>query len=59
MAEITQAQVGCQIAGVQFFSSTAIAQWIERRPGDFAPGFVACWRASLEQKAAPQRNLPV
>ena len=48
-----------EIAGVQFFSPTAITQWIERRPDDFAPGFVACWRASLEQKAALQRKHPV
>lgn len=47
-----------EIAGVQFFPPAAITEWIERRPGDFAPGFIACWRASLEQKAAPQRELP-
>jgi 16S rRNA (adenine1518-N6/adenine1519-N6)-dimethyltransferase len=47
-----------EIDGVQFFSPAAITQWIERRPGDFAPGFVACWRASLAQETAPPRNHP-
>ncbi len=45
-----------EIDGVQFFPPAAITQWIERRPGDFAPGFVACWRASLAQETAPLRN---
>jgi 16S rRNA (adenine1518-N6/adenine1519-N6)-dimethyltransferase len=45
-----------EIAGVQFFPAAAITDWIERRPGDFAPGFVACWRASLAREAAPQRS---
>jgi len=40
-----------EISGVQFFSPAAVTQWIARRPGDFAPGFVACWRATLEQQA--------
>ena len=30
---------------VQFFEPTVIARWIEERPGDFAPGFLECWRA--------------
>jgi 16S rRNA (adenine1518-N6/adenine1519-N6)-dimethyltransferase len=47
-----------EIAGVQFFSAAAIGQWIERRPGDFAPGFITCWRASREREAAPQRSYP-
>ena len=40
-----------EVDGVQFFSPAAIGQWLERRPGDFAPGFVACWRARLAQEA--------
>jgi 16S rRNA (adenine1518-N6/adenine1519-N6)-dimethyltransferase len=47
-----------EIAGLQFFSPAAITQWIERRPGDFAPGFVLCWRASLAQRGAPQPDRP-
>lgn len=35
-----------EIDGLQFFPLEVVAQWIERRPDDFAPGFVACWRAS-------------
>ncbi|MCP4847295.1 MAG: ribosomal RNA small subunit methyltransferase A [Verrucomicrobiaceae bacterium] len=26
-----------------FMSTVDIARWVERRPQDFAPGFVACW----------------
>lgn len=45
-----------EIDGVQFFPPAVIAQWIMRRPGDFAPGFLACWRASLAAEAAPLTN---
>ena len=45
-----------EIDGVQFFPPDVIAQWIERRPGDFAPGFLACWRASLASEAASLTN---
>lgn len=31
---------------VQFFPATEIARWIGERPGDFAPGFLECWRAA-------------
>jgi 16S rRNA (adenine1518-N6/adenine1519-N6)-dimethyltransferase len=31
---------------VQFFTPETIAQWIDTRPGDFAPGFIECWRAA-------------
>jgi len=34
-----------EIEAVEFFPLNLIAEWIERRSGDFAPGFVACWRA--------------
>ncbi|MFV1994439.1 MAG: NUDIX domain-containing protein, partial [Verrucomicrobiales bacterium] len=29
----------------RFFPQQVIRRWVERRPEDFAPGFVACWRA--------------
>ena len=41
-----------EIDAVQFFTPAAIAQWIDQRPGDFAPGFVACWRVGLAAGAA-------
>lgn len=28
----------------EFFSEAVIADWLERRPGDFASGFRECWR---------------
>jgi 16S rRNA (adenine1518-N6/adenine1519-N6)-dimethyltransferase len=31
---------------VQFFAPASIAHWIDARPGDFAPGFIECWRAA-------------
>jgi 16S rRNA (adenine1518-N6/adenine1519-N6)-dimethyltransferase len=34
-----------EIDAVQFFALEAIARWTARRPGDFAPGFLECWRA--------------
>lgn len=30
---------------VQFFAPETVACWIDERPGDFAPGFIECWRA--------------
>ena len=45
-----------EIDGVQFFLPDSVAQWIEQRPGDFAPGFIACWRARLGPEAAPRSN---
>ncbi|MEO8045531.1 MAG: 16S rRNA (adenine(1518)-N(6)/adenine(1519)-N(6))-dimethyltransferase RsmA [Spartobacteria bacterium] len=33
-----------EIDAVQFFAPEAIARWIQERPGDFAPGFLECWR---------------
>ncbi len=48
-----------EIDWVQFFPPASIAQWIELRPADFAPGFIACWRASLAPEAAPLSNYPV
>ncbi len=49
-----EAEIDC----VQFLPPAAITQWIERRPGDFSPGFMSCWRASLAQEAAPLPNHP-
>jgi 16S rRNA (adenine1518-N6/adenine1519-N6)-dimethyltransferase len=46
------APAAAEIDGVQFFPPELIAQWIERRPEDFAPGFIACWRAHLAPEAA-------
>jgi len=46
-----------EIDGVQFFAPKPIAQWIERRPEDFAPGFIACWRAHLAP-ATGLRTMP-
>ncbi|MGH8093719.1 MAG: 16S rRNA (adenine(1518)-N(6)/adenine(1519)-N(6))-dimethyltransferase RsmA [Chthoniobacterales bacterium] len=33
-----------EIDAVQFFPRKEVARWVEERPGDFAPGFIACWR---------------
>ncbi|MGI9241598.1 MAG: 16S rRNA (adenine(1518)-N(6)/adenine(1519)-N(6))-dimethyltransferase RsmA [Verrucomicrobiales bacterium] len=33
-----------EIEGGLFFPQELIREWIERRPQDFAPGFVECWR---------------
>jgi 16S rRNA (adenine1518-N6/adenine1519-N6)-dimethyltransferase len=33
-----------EIDVVQFLAPEAVAQWIEQRPDDFAPGFLECWR---------------
>lgn len=35
-----------EVEAVEFFPLKWIAEWIEKRPGDFAPGFIECWRAS-------------
>ncbi|MGI8956747.1 MAG: 16S rRNA (adenine(1518)-N(6)/adenine(1519)-N(6))-dimethyltransferase RsmA [Chthoniobacterales bacterium] len=35
---------GSEIDAVQFFAPEAVSRWIEERPGDFAPGFLECWR---------------
>ena len=33
-----------------FFPTDVVAAWQEARPGDFAPGFVECWKAYREIK---------
>ena len=40
-----------EIETVQFFPREVIARWLDERPADFAPGFVACWRCLV-------KNLP-
>ena len=35
-----------------FFPSETVTAWIEARPGDFAPGFVECWKAWRKTAAA-------
>ena len=50
-----EAEIDC----VQFFPPATITPWIERRPDDFAPGFISCWRASLAQeKKGPLQTHP-
>lgn len=44
-----------EVEAVQFFPLEDVARWIARYPGDFAPGFIACWRrvcASLTNDSA-------
>ena len=33
-----------EIEAIQFLTRPEIARWVDERPGDFAPGFIACWR---------------
>jgi 16S rRNA (adenine1518-N6/adenine1519-N6)-dimethyltransferase len=33
-----------EIDAVQFFPLDAVRKWVKKRPGDFAPGFLECWR---------------
>jgi len=35
-----------EIEAVQFFAVKDVARWIARRPDDFAPGFLGCWRCA-------------
>jgi 16S rRNA (adenine1518-N6/adenine1519-N6)-dimethyltransferase len=34
-----------------YFPPAIVTQWIQARPGDFAPGFVECWKAWLAGSA--------
>ena len=45
-----------EINALQFFSPAAISQWIERRPEDFAPGFIECWHAYAKTSASPNER---
>ncbi|MEO8440240.1 MAG: 16S rRNA (adenine(1518)-N(6)/adenine(1519)-N(6))-dimethyltransferase RsmA [Spartobacteria bacterium] len=42
-----------EIDAVQFFPPEAVAQWIEQRPDDFAPGFLECWRVYRSRSGTP------
>ncbi len=33
-----------EIEAVQYFPPDLIAEWIAKKPGDFAPGFIECWK---------------
>jgi 16S rRNA (adenine1518-N6/adenine1519-N6)-dimethyltransferase len=44
--EMPFAPAASEIDALEFFPLRLIAEWIEKRPSDFAPGFIACWRAS-------------
>ena len=33
-----------EIDALEFFAPEVVERWISERPGDFAPGFLACWR---------------
>ncbi len=35
-----------------FFPTVVVARWISARPGDFAPGFLECWRLWQARKTA-------
>jgi 16S rRNA (adenine1518-N6/adenine1519-N6)-dimethyltransferase len=35
----------------EFFPPDVISGWIAARPGDFAPGFLECWKAFLRREA--------
>jgi 16S rRNA (adenine1518-N6/adenine1519-N6)-dimethyltransferase len=45
-----------EIDALQFFSPQAVARWIEERPDDFAPGFIACWDAYSKGSAPNERS---
>ncbi len=34
-----------EIAALEFFPVDLVAEWLTKQPGDFAPGFLECWRA--------------
>ena len=34
-----------EIAALEFFTLDLIEEWLTKQPGDFAPGFIECWRA--------------
>jgi 16S rRNA (adenine1518-N6/adenine1519-N6)-dimethyltransferase len=38
-----------EIDAVRFFPPAVVTRWIAARPGDFAPGFMECWKAFLGQ----------
>jgi 16S rRNA (adenine1518-N6/adenine1519-N6)-dimethyltransferase len=36
----------------EFFPTDVVSRWVKARPGDFAPGFLECWKAFKPQGAA-------
>lgn len=36
-----------EIEAGDYFPADTVTAWIEARPGDFAPGFIECWKACL------------
>ena len=42
-----------EIETAGYFRLETIERWVERRPGDFAPGFLECYRAARGQLAEP------
>jgi 16S rRNA (adenine1518-N6/adenine1519-N6)-dimethyltransferase len=38
-----------EIEAGEYFPSETVTAWIDARPGDFAPGFVECWKAWLSR----------
>jgi len=50
-----------EMDAVRFFSPAIIQSWIERRPHDFAPGFIRCFRAAAalwQELPAPTPHSP-
>ena len=39
-----------EIEAGDYFPSDIVTAWIDARPGDFAPGFVECWKAWLSRR---------
>lgn len=40
-----------EIDALEFFPLDLIAEWIKKEPGDFAPGFLECWRAFATERS--------
>lgn len=47
-----------EIEALRFFPQPVVTYWAEKRPGDFAPGFLECWRAFCAGENAPRRSAP-
>ena len=45
-----------EIDAVEFFSRATVNDWIEKRPGDFAPGFLECWRLYRAEDVTPNES---
>jgi 16S rRNA (adenine1518-N6/adenine1519-N6)-dimethyltransferase len=42
-----------EIESGEWFSREQIQEWTEARPGDFAPGFLRCWKLWLSSQKTP------